>query len=425
MRRLLHRIGSAIHAPRRFFVLLSVIVALFAAHPAFAQSVTYTYDNAGRLTQATYSNGASVQYTYDASGNRTQVAQTGVVQSPIAVDDYVTTPSGTPVTYDPRVNDSDPQSYALTITGTSTPGHGSVTINSGTSLTYTPTSGYSGSDSFTYTISNGHGGTATATDHITITSSTFTATIAITGSGPVNLRTLANSAGYNGAQNATVTYTLASGVTITGSAGAPNGGSAIDTGTWPTGSYTISLTLQVTGNVYGGGGKGGKGAGNAGAAGAAGNGGDAIYCQAPISITVNSGGQVKAGGGGGGGGGGWITPLDYLGGGGGGGGFANGPGGAKGDSDADLAQNGSAGTASGGGAGGNGEPLLSGHAGGAGGAGGGAAGTGTTGSTGSGRTGSGYVLENASAGGSPGYAIRKNGNTVPVTNNGTITGTQG
>lgn len=82
--------------------------------------------------------------------------------------------------------------------------------------------------------------------------STFTQTIAIIGAGPVNLRSLADAVGYNGAQNANVTYTLASGVTITGVAGnanAPNGAIALDTGTWPTGTYAISLAIQITGNV--------------------------------------------------------------------------------------------------------------------------------------------------------------------------------
>ncbi|MEQ1709497.1 MAG: RHS repeat domain-containing protein, partial [Terricaulis sp.] len=130
--------------------------------------------------------------------------------------------------------------------------------------------------------------------------STFTQTIAITGTGPVNLRSLADAVGYNGAQNANVTYTLASGVTITGVAGnanAPNGAIALDTGTWPNGTYTISLAIQITGNVHGGGGVGGAGGVSTGGAG-----GDSIYCRLPISIAVNTGGAVRGGGGGGGGG---------------------------------------------------------------------------------------------------------------------------
>lgn len=50
--------------------------ALLALLPkaAFAKDpVIYTYDALGRLTSATYPNGATITYTYDAAGNRTKV----------------------------------------------------------------------------------------------------------------------------------------------------------------------------------------------------------------------------------------------------------------------------------------------------------------------------------------------------------------
>jgi YD repeat-containing protein len=36
-----------------------------------ADAVSYTYDDAGRLTSVTYPNGTSISYTYDAAGNLT------------------------------------------------------------------------------------------------------------------------------------------------------------------------------------------------------------------------------------------------------------------------------------------------------------------------------------------------------------------
>jgi uncharacterized protein RhaS with RHS repeats len=39
-------------------------------------TVTYTYDNLNRLTQASYSNGVGIQYSYDVMGNRTQEVKT-------------------------------------------------------------------------------------------------------------------------------------------------------------------------------------------------------------------------------------------------------------------------------------------------------------------------------------------------------------
>ena len=237
-------------------------------------------------------------------------------------------------------------------------------------------------------------------------STAFTATVPITGSGPVNLLSLATSAGYGSNQDANVTFTLASGVTITGVGGSVGdaGGPGIDVGAWPITQFYIALALQISGTVYGGGGSGGDGDGNSGAAG-----GDAIYCQAPMIITVNSGGVVKSGGGGGGGGLQSTDPIQKYGGGGGGGGVPNGSGGAGGPGNPVSGHNGSSGTTSGGGAGGTG--------------GGGNATAGGTG--GNFATAGNQGVSGGGLGGGPGYAIRENGNAVTVTNNGTISGAIG
>lgn len=254
-------------------------------------------------------------------------------------------------------------------------------------------------------------------------SGTFSATIPITGTSPVNLRTLATAAGYDGAQDATIAFTLGSSVTITGTAGTgtPAAGTAIDSGDWPDPAFTsLSLSLTIDGKVYGGGGHGAQARGQFTTEILAGPGGDAINCRTAMSITVSSTGQVKSGGGGGGGGYGWYNNSSeiYVNGGGGGGGFPNGVGGGG-------ANTGSNGTTSGGGAGGAAGPASGTHVGGAGGAGGGAGATGANGVVGSGSTGGGWQARLATPGAVGGYAIRKNLNTVAVTNNGTITGAVG
>ncbi|MGN6817792.1 MAG: phage tail protein [Sphingomonas sp.] len=225
----------------------------------------------------------------------------------------------------------------------------------------------------------------------------FSASIALTGGSAINLRSLADAAGYTGASDATVTFTVPTGVTIRGL----SSGIGIDTGTWPTSSYAISLTLVVQSGaaVEGGGGDGGRGGGGNG-----GDGGDAIYVRTPMSggITINSGGSVI--GGGGGGGGGLSTGTGgKIGGGGGGGGAPNGNGGEPDAGWITDGNPGNSGTDAGGGTGGT--P--------GGGAGGGYATAGTNSSNGGG------------AGGGAGFAVRKNGNAVVVTNNGTMTGTAG
>jgi YD repeat-containing protein len=395
---------------RKSYILLVALLAL-APTSAWGENAQYSYDGLGRLTGVTYSNGTTITYTYDPAGNRSQyVVVSSPNQPPNAVNDTSSTPINTPVTFDPRINDSDPNGGALTITAKTDGTKGTVSIGGGgTSLTYTPNTGQSGADSFTYTISDPNFATAMATVSMTITgSSSFNQTIQITGTGPVNLRSLADAAGYNGAQNATVTFQLANAVTITGAAGS---GAAINTGSWPTGGYTIALSLEVSGKVRGGGGNGGNG-GDGGAGQPGGQGGDGLYCSVPMSVTVNAGGEIKSGGGGGGGGGRKRTaPMPepmYGGGAGGGGGQPNGNGGAGGVEDT-TGQPGSPGTTSGPGAGGS--TSTAGGSGGAYGASGTAGANGGTGGT------------TGGAGGVAGYAVRKNGNTVSVTNNGTIVGT--
>ncbi len=78
----------------------------------------------------------------------------------------------TPVVLDVLANDTTAPDTgeALTITATSTPAHGAVSITGGgTTVTYTPTADYFGADSFTYTVSDGNTGSDTATVSITMT----------------------------------------------------------------------------------------------------------------------------------------------------------------------------------------------------------------------------------------------------------------
>ena len=61
------------------------ILAIICCFTAKAQvTVTYSYDNLHRLTQASYSNGVGIQYSYDQLGNRTQETKT----STLSVEDF-------------------------------------------------------------------------------------------------------------------------------------------------------------------------------------------------------------------------------------------------------------------------------------------------------------------------------------------------
>jgi hypothetical protein len=100
-------------------------------------------------------------------------------RQPDAVDDTLTTDSGTAGSRNVLANDSDPDGDTLTVTGNTQGAHGSVSCTAAGSCTYTPSAGFSGSDSFDYAISDGHGGTDAATVQVTViarrsTSTTYT-----------------------------------------------------------------------------------------------------------------------------------------------------------------------------------------------------------------------------------------------------------
>jgi hypothetical protein len=118
--------------------------------------------------------------------------------APVANNDSASTQPDTPVTVNVLANDSDPDNDPLTVTGVSTPAHGSAVVNGNNTVTYTPTTGYSGPDSFTYGVSDGHGGTASATVSIGVGNPPLanaqsvtldegsTSTVTLTGSDPDN-----------------------------------------------------------------------------------------------------------------------------------------------------------------------------------------------------------------------------------------------
>lgn len=72
--------------------------------------------------------------------------------APIAVDDDVTTPEGTPVTIDVLANDIDGNLVPASTVKQSDPSHGVLVNNGDGTFDFTPTTGYVGSDSFTYKV---------------------------------------------------------------------------------------------------------------------------------------------------------------------------------------------------------------------------------------------------------------------------------
>ncbi|KSB91793.1 hypothetical protein AS593_07155 [Caulobacter vibrioides] len=137
------------------------------------------------------SNGDAASYAYDPAGNRTQEVGFTSNRFPVAVNDALRVPFNTATTFDPRVNDSDPDGDALSITGASGAAHGAL-ATTGSSITYSPAAGYRGFDSFTYTVTDGRSATASATVAVTVgdppTVSPVSATVAYNGSASFALQ---------------------------------------------------------------------------------------------------------------------------------------------------------------------------------------------------------------------------------------------
>ena len=90
--------------------------------------------------------------------------------NPVAADDNATiNEDSVLLNLNVLANDTDVNvGDTLAVASTSTPGHGSVTINNDATLTYTPNANFNGIDSFTYTLSDGNGGSDTGSVTLTV-----------------------------------------------------------------------------------------------------------------------------------------------------------------------------------------------------------------------------------------------------------------
>ncbi|YCM45717.1 tandem-95 repeat protein [Verrucomicrobiaceae bacterium 227] len=157
-----------------FHVTVTSGANLFTVAPQVSPSGTLSYTPNGTSGSATVSLYLSDDGDPLGGGEHRSPTETFTIivnNAPVAVTDSVGTTEDTPVTvaaFKLRVNDTDPDGDALTVTAVSpTSDHGTITLNAG-SITYTPTTGYSGPDSFTYTITDARGATAVGTVNVNV-----------------------------------------------------------------------------------------------------------------------------------------------------------------------------------------------------------------------------------------------------------------
>ncbi len=96
------------------------------------------------------------------SSAQVTVTVTPVNDPPVASDDNVSTATGVPLTFDPSLNDVDPDGDALEVSDVGEPQHGTAVVNQDGTVTYTPNPGYVGTDTFEYTVTDPSNGTDTA-----------------------------------------------------------------------------------------------------------------------------------------------------------------------------------------------------------------------------------------------------------------------
>jgi YD repeat-containing protein len=172
---------------------------------------------------------ANTSYTFyvrakDAQGNLSSTRSGSFTTNahPNAVNDSILVPWNTYHTFNPRTNDTDPNSDPLTVTGTGSALTGGATTN-GSTITYIPLdcditgcTPFAGSDSFTYTISDGRNGADTATVSVTVDSlSLFSVNDPSASEGNSITFTVSRSGGT--ATTQTVNYATANNTAVSGS----------------------------------------------------------------------------------------------------------------------------------------------------------------------------------------------------------------
>ena len=143
-------------------------------------SFSYT-PTAGFFGTDTFTYSVQDEFGRDSASAATVTITVNLPAAPAATDDTYATTADTALNEGAGsgvlANDSG---TGLTVTGNTSPSHGTLSVNPDGAFLYTPTSGYSGPDSFDYTITDAYSRTSSATVTLTVNPVAQD----VTGSGP-------------------------------------------------------------------------------------------------------------------------------------------------------------------------------------------------------------------------------------------------
>ncbi|WP_433792420.1 Ig-like domain-containing protein [Actinoplanes sp. CA-252034] len=160
-----------------------------------------------------FSGTAAFTYTIRDDSGQTATADVRVEvanAAPVPATETASTDHATPVIIDPAGHSTDPNGDTLTVSGTTTPAHGTVVLDDDGTLTYTPDTGFRGVETFGYTVSDGRA-SATGTVTVTVANAVPVArpdTLTVSSNAPTTLDVLANDTDPNG-DTLTVTVDVA------------------------------------------------------------------------------------------------------------------------------------------------------------------------------------------------------------------------
>jgi large repetitive protein len=150
-------------------------------------SFSYT-PTAGFFGTDTFTYSVQDQFGRDSASAATVTITVNLPAAPAAIDDTYTTTADTALNEGAGggvlANDSG---TGITVTGNTSPSHGTLSVNPDGSFLYTPTSGYSGPDSFDYTITDAFSRTSSATASLTVNPVAANVSASGTGPAPINV----------------------------------------------------------------------------------------------------------------------------------------------------------------------------------------------------------------------------------------------